>query len=87
MYGNTSHTEGVPNKGLRLTAGGARGVDRVEGGRGYLMWDGGRVMSGRVNRVRVWPCVPAACDSRTCGSTRRVTGPPLNRGLGSALFC
>jgi len=34
-------------------------------------------------RVRVWPCVPAACDSRTRGSNRRACGPPLSGGLRS----
>ena len=38
-------------------------------------------MSGRLNRVRVWPRVPAACGSRTRGSNRRASGPPLSRRL------
>jgi hypothetical protein len=69
------------SRSVQPTAGGGRGANGIEGGRACSMWDGGILLSGRLNRVRVWPRVPAACGSRTRGSNRRASGPPLSRGL------
>jgi hypothetical protein len=68
-------------RGVQPTAGGGRSADRVEGDRACLTWDAGKLMSGRLNRIRGWPRFPAACGSRTRGSNRPASGPPLSRGL------
>jgi len=48
------------------TAGDGQGAD---GGRAYSRWNGGKLMSGRLNRFRVWGhAFPAACGGRTRGS-------------------
>ncbi len=64
---------GQPNKPLQPTADGGRGADGIEGGRGSSTWDGGNLMSRRLNRVRGWGTLqPPAAAERAA----RINRPP-----------
>ncbi len=61
-------TENLPQlsrQAVQPTADGGRGADENERERACSTWDGGKLMSGRLNRVRVWIRFSAACGSRT----------------------
>lgn len=65
---------------VQPTARGGWDATENEGGRACSTWNGGKWVSGRLNRIRVWPYVPGACGSRTRGSNRLSSGPLLSRG-------
>lgn len=81
MKETCSSTSSVDPSKFHPTARGGRIADGVEWDGGDSMWEGGKLMGGLLNEVRVWDRFSATFDGRSCGLNRRVADPPLSGGL------